>query len=310
MSGTSLAPRVPLVIGHRGSRGTRPENTLAAVDDALTADADLVEIDVQVTADGVPAVVHDPVLSGDLARAPGGARVAGDAPRVADLAWAELARFDIGAARPGSAVARAFPGQTPCPGARVPRLAEVVDRVAGSNAGLLVEIKSDPERPGPCTPPAKLAAAVLGEVPEQPAAPDVIYQSFDWRVLREILRLRPGARLSALTAEAPGAEAARTVYAGSPWLAGLGRATGAGELLDGAAALGCSIWAPFWGDLTRSRVAAARARGFAVFAWTINEIATARRLAGWGIDGIITDYPAALANALRQETAPGPTPRA
>jgi len=301
MSGSALAPGRTLVIGHRGSRGTRPENTLAAVDDALTAGADLVEIYVQLTADGVPVVVHDPVLSSDLARAPGGAWVADNAPRVADLTWAEIARFDVGAARPGSAIARAFFGQSPCPGARVPRLAEVLENMADGHAGLLVEIKSDAERLGPGAPPAALAAAVLGEVAAQPDAPAVIYQSFDWRVLREIRAVRPGARLSALTAEAPGREAARTVYGNSPWLAGLVRSAGGqGELLGGATALGCEIWAPFWGDLTRSRVAAARAHGFAVFAWTVNDILTARRLTGWGVDGIITDYPAAMVAGLGQ----------
>lgn len=47
------------IIGHRGAAGSKPENTMAAVVQAIEDGADWVEIDVQETADGVVVVMHD-----------------------------------------------------------------------------------------------------------------------------------------------------------------------------------------------------------------------------------------------------------
>ena len=49
----------PLVIAHRGDSAHRPENTLAAFAGALEVGAALVELDVQLTADGHVIVLHD-----------------------------------------------------------------------------------------------------------------------------------------------------------------------------------------------------------------------------------------------------------
>ncbi len=57
------ATRRPVLVAHRGDSLSHPENTLAAVAAALAAPADWVEIDVQVTADGVPVVLHDATLA-------------------------------------------------------------------------------------------------------------------------------------------------------------------------------------------------------------------------------------------------------
>jgi len=47
------------IVGHRGAAGLAPENTIKALEKAIEVGADLAEFDVQVTADGVPVVVHD-----------------------------------------------------------------------------------------------------------------------------------------------------------------------------------------------------------------------------------------------------------
>ncbi len=53
----------PWVIAHRGYSGAAPENTLAAVDAARAIGCDLVEVDVNLSADGTPVVIHDPTLN-------------------------------------------------------------------------------------------------------------------------------------------------------------------------------------------------------------------------------------------------------
>jgi glycerophosphoryl diester phosphodiesterase len=54
----------PLIIGHRGASGYRPEHTLASYDLAIEMGADFVEPDLVVTKDGVLIARHDNEISG------------------------------------------------------------------------------------------------------------------------------------------------------------------------------------------------------------------------------------------------------
>ncbi|HZG92262.1 MAG TPA: glycerophosphodiester phosphodiesterase family protein [Pseudonocardia sp.] len=60
---TSSAPVDPIVIGHRGACGYRPEHTLASYELAARLGADYVEPDLVITADGVLVARHEPELS-------------------------------------------------------------------------------------------------------------------------------------------------------------------------------------------------------------------------------------------------------
>lgn len=80
------AERRVRVIAHRGASRDRPENTRAAFEEALVQGADGIELDVQLSRDGIPVVYHDRTL----VRAGGGRR------RVARLDFDELARLDAG----------------------------------------------------------------------------------------------------------------------------------------------------------------------------------------------------------------------
>ena len=51
--------QLPKVIGHRGAMAYAPENTLESFREAHRRGATWVEIDVKLTADGVPIVMHD-----------------------------------------------------------------------------------------------------------------------------------------------------------------------------------------------------------------------------------------------------------
>ena len=52
----------PWVVAHRGYRGKFPENTLAAFEAAIDVEADMIELDVCLTSDRVPVVIHDETL--------------------------------------------------------------------------------------------------------------------------------------------------------------------------------------------------------------------------------------------------------
>lgn len=51
-----------LVIAHRGASGLAPENTMESFRVAYEADADMLELDIRLTKDRVPVVIHDPRL--------------------------------------------------------------------------------------------------------------------------------------------------------------------------------------------------------------------------------------------------------
>ncbi|NQV80170.1 MAG: glycerophosphoryl diester phosphodiesterase, partial [Alphaproteobacteria bacterium] len=77
---------LPFVIGHRGAGGRAPENTLAAARMARALGARWIEIDAQLTADGIPVVIHDHTLE---------RTTNGQGPVVAHTAL-QLAQLDAG----------------------------------------------------------------------------------------------------------------------------------------------------------------------------------------------------------------------
>jgi glycerophosphoryl diester phosphodiesterase len=76
----------PLIIGHRGASAAAPENTLAAFRLAQQQGADGIEFDVQLSADGVPVVIHDDTVE----------RTTNGRGRVSDLTLAQLQTLDAG----------------------------------------------------------------------------------------------------------------------------------------------------------------------------------------------------------------------
>ena len=71
-------------------------------------------------------------------------------------------------------------------------------------------------------------------------------------------------------------------------------------------AIGGTIWSPNGGAVTESLVKEAQSLGLEVIPWTINNPADMERLIGWGVDGIITDYPDRLRAVLQESGLPLP----
>jgi glycerophosphoryl diester phosphodiesterase len=84
-----LDPAARPVIAHRGASADAPENTMAAFELALRQGADALELDVRLSRDGVPIVLHDPTLDRTTPlRGPAAAHTAGElrSARVPSLA--------------------------------------------------------------------------------------------------------------------------------------------------------------------------------------------------------------------------------
>ncbi|MEJ2513750.1 MAG: glycerophosphodiester phosphodiesterase family protein [Gammaproteobacteria bacterium] len=79
-------PAAPVLVAHRGHAAVCPENTLPALDSAVAAGARWLEVDVQLTADGVPVLLHDDDL----------ARTSGQAASVFSMTAADLADVPVG----------------------------------------------------------------------------------------------------------------------------------------------------------------------------------------------------------------------
>ncbi|MCC6718890.1 MAG: glycerophosphodiester phosphodiesterase [Acetobacteraceae bacterium] len=272
--------------GHRGARGLAPENTLQGFARAFALGVDSVELDVALTADGVPVVIHDPVLNPDIVRGPDGRWVAGRT-RVRDITRAALHRYDVGRLRPGSAYAAQFASQTPGDGARIPALIDVLALARPVGAVVDIEVKTMPDRPELTAAPARLVDAVLAAVAVSGMAGRVVLRSFDWRALHHARHVAPAVPRAYLTSPA-------TVAAAAEWWGGCDPARHGGSVsatIAAASQLPGTIWAPAWRDLTAALVGEAQALGLAVMPWTVNLPQDMARLLRWGVEGICTDYP-------------------
>ena len=270
-----------LLFGHRGARGLFPENTLEGFAKTVDLGVDGIELDVAVTADGVPVVCHDPALDPEMARGADGAWVSPPTRLIRELSWVELQNFDVGRARRGGAVARANPAQVPHDGARIPRLE---DALATIPVHILIELKTLADEPERTVAPEAMAEAALAAIDRADAAGRVTIESFDWRGPRHVRRVRPELPLAWLTR-------AHTVANARLWWGGPHPDDFSGSVPRAVAAEGGGTWAPEHVDLNEAVIAEAHGLGLRVLPWTVNAAARMAELIGWGVDGFITDRP-------------------
>src|SRR5919107_420246 len=83
---SSIMIRFPRTIGHRGARGYAPENTLAGIRTAAEQGVCWVEVDVKLTRDGVPILMHDDTVD----------RTTDGRGNVASMDFADLRKLDAG----------------------------------------------------------------------------------------------------------------------------------------------------------------------------------------------------------------------
>jgi glycerophosphoryl diester phosphodiesterase len=191
----------PVVIAHRGASSCAPENTLEAARLGWEQEADAWELDVQLTRDGVPVVLHDESLrrTTDVAlRYPADPR--GEAGfLVADFDLGEIQELDAGS----WFLASGAPGRTAdgfgtrarlnaeqrrhyaSGSVRIPTLLEALRLTAALDWLVNVELKSFPNTSAP------LLEAVLAEIDRAGVAERVLLSSFDHADVARAARLRP-----------------------------------------------------------------------------------------------------------------------
>lgn len=118
----------PAVVGHRGAMGSSPENTLGSFARAAKLGADWIELDVHLSRDGVPVVIHDDTL----------ARTTSGRGAVRARSAAQLTKLDA-----GSWFGDAWASE------RVPTLEQALSWAEGAGVGVEIELKNCPvDAPG------------------------------------------------------------------------------------------------------------------------------------------------------------------
>jgi glycerophosphoryl diester phosphodiesterase len=199
-------------------------------------------------------------------------------------------------------------------GERIPSLADVfalAEKRGNREVRFNVETKLNPERPELTLPLEAFAQAVVQVVREAGMETRTTVQSFDWRTLKLVQKIEPKLVTVALTNQRPGEDTVQLGRPGpSPWLGGLDVDDFGGSVPRLVKAAGAGVWSPNYLDLKARQVEEAHALGLAVVPWTINEVADMERIAGWDVDGIISDRPDRLRAVLEAKgiAVPRPTP--
>ncbi len=196
-------------------------------------------------------------------------------------------------------------------GERFPTLQQLFDtaRDARSPGGrpvrFNVETKITPTSGIATADPNRYASAVVDAVRAAQMSERVTVQSFDWRTLREVRKLAPELATACLTIESSGMNTVAPDASGaSPWHAGLRLSDHNGSLAQLAKAAGCTVWSPFWRNVTAENVADAHALKMKVIPWTVNDPSEIDRLVTLGVDGIISDYPDRAKRVLEARKVP------
>jgi glycerophosphoryl diester phosphodiesterase len=145
-----------LVVAHRGASSLEPENTLVAFEAAVRSGADVVELDVRLTADGVPVVLHD----ADVAATTDGTGF------VHTMTVSQLKRLD---AAGGSG-----------PVQRIPTLGEALEVIGGGSTAVNLEIKNLPGEPAFDSPREATLERALDTVRDTGFGGAVLVSSFNW----------------------------------------------------------------------------------------------------------------------------------
>lgn len=241
-----------LLIGHRGAAGTAPENTVAAFKDARASGVDMFEVDVQLSADGVPFLFHDntPARTTDVEEV--FPDRAGDP--ITSFTWEELQQLDA-----GSFFGERFAGE------RIPHLDDAA-RIGTRATGVYIEIKTPVNSPGV----EQVVADALESDPQWQKLVDadkVTVIGFDETSNRTFAELAPDVPLQQLSGTVP-----------------------APDVLESWTEFADSVGTNYR-NLTAEQAADVEAAGLDLGVYTVNAPTAVQDVIDLGVDAITSDFP-------------------
>lgn len=274
MSAPGTLPRV-LNIAHRGARSLAPENTLAAAHKALEVGADMWELDIRMTADDEPIVLHDNTLD----RTSNVRDVfPGRKPwLVHEFSFDEIRLLDFGSwfreQDPFGQIAKGMVTESDLEGyvgEPVPTLREALVFTLEHDRQVNLEIKDLSGYPGH----TQVVEKVVSTVEELDMVDQVLVSSFHQDYLVQTRRLHdriPTALLVSKPNPHPG------------------------DLLH---ELGVQAYHPRKTAFRSKDISLLNQLGLPVHVWNVNDQKTMRRLVKAGVSGIFTDFPQLLTSVL------------
>ncbi|MFA6276693.1 MAG: glycerophosphodiester phosphodiesterase family protein [Pedobacter sp.] len=259
---------------HRGGRGLMPENTIIAMQNAMTFDAvTTLEMDTHITKDGKVVVTHDDYLSPGFMLTPDGKDIPKtDAKKypIYQMDYDLLKTFDI-----GTKANTGFPQQKRIK-THISLLADLIDSVQKEiklkNKKQLfynIETKCDVKGDNVVNPePAVFVKLLMDVIEKKKITPYVVIQSFDKRTIQIIHKEYPGVRTSFLVSNKKTYEENMADLGFKPF-----------------------ILSPINTMVDADLVKKAHADGVKVVPWTVNTPEEINRLKSLKVDGIISDYP-------------------
>jgi glycerophosphoryl diester phosphodiesterase len=248
-----------------------PENTLAAARKALALGADLWELDVAMSADGVLFVVHDDTL----VRTSNVKAVFPDRNPWSNhlFTWAEIQQLDFGswfvATDPFKQIAAGQVSQAEQEsyrGAKAPTLRQALAFTKDNNWRVNVEIKDLTAAPGDAT----VVEKVVALIDELGMADRVLISSFNHSYIQRVKQANPKIATAALVDKADPDPVA---------------------LLK---RLNAQAYNPKVGQISPAEIGKVRDAGYDVYIWTVNDEATMKQLIAARVSGIFTDFPQLL----------------
>ncbi|WP_198315438.1 glycerophosphodiester phosphodiesterase family protein [Chitinophaga tropicalis] len=260
-------------VGHRGTRGLMPENTIPAMIKGIETGSNTIEFDVHITKDGKVVVYHDASFNPDYTTKPDGSEIPKETRK--DYTFYKM---DYSSIRPFVIGEKAYPEYPEQQRIKsyAPLLSELIDSVEAYTKlhGLppvyyLLEIKSSEKTDGMEQPvPEEYIDKLMAVKQLKPLGKRLIIQSFDARPLQVLHRRYPKMTLGFLTGDkAPAAQQ----------LEGLGFKP--------------QFYNPHYSLVTKEVVELCHSKKIQIVPWTVQEAAEMKKLKGLGVDGIITDYP-------------------
>ncbi|NRD20763.1 glycerophosphodiester phosphodiesterase [Winogradskyella eckloniae] len=265
--------------GHRGCRGLMPENTLPAFEKAIDLGVNTLELDIVISKDNKVVVSHEPFMNPVICLDAVGNEIPEALEKhynLYDMNYNEIKQFDCGLKFHPS-----YPKQEKLKTYK-PLLSDVFELVKQkkSNVTFNIEIKSEKAYYNIFTPqPDRYVKLVLDEITKHQVESLVVLQSFDVRILREIIKQSPETVIALLVEEDEDI-------------------CGKISMLDSEKMP--NIVSPYYKLLDATIVRNLKAENFKVVPWTVNETQDMKALIAWDVDGIISDYPDRLIKVLQE----------
>jgi glycerophosphoryl diester phosphodiesterase len=267
-------------VGHRGTRGLMPENTIPAMYKGLATGANTIEFDVHITKDGEVVVYHDASFTPSYTTSPEGNDI--PAAKRSDYIFYQMNYADIRKFIVGEKFYPAYPEQQKMR-SYAPLLSEMIDSVEAYTkanhlppAYYLLEIKSSEKTDGKEQPaPEEYITKLMAVKQLQPLGKRLLIQSFDMRPLQVVHRRYPDIKIGFLTDDKQnGFEQHLRQLGFTP-----------------------SFYNPSYKLVTPELIGKCHDQHIQIVPWTIDDVTEMKRLKGMGVDGIITDYPNRLQQA-------------